>query len=65
MRANSIALEAHRSAEEAQLREQALAPRDPLTGLTNRRILSRHDFSVLQETEIERAASKQKSPKRR
>ena len=40
-RANTFALEeAHRAAEEAQLRAQALARHDPLTGLANRRVLA-------------------------
>lgn len=40
-RANTFALEkAHRAAEEAQQQAQALARHDPLTGLTNRRVLA-------------------------
>ena len=49
-RANTFALEeAHRLAEEAHLREQALARHDPLTGLTNRRVL---------EEELEKALAR-------
>jgi diguanylate cyclase (GGDEF)-like protein len=40
-RANTFALEqAHRAAEEAQQQAQALARHDPLTGLSNRRVLA-------------------------
>jgi diguanylate cyclase (GGDEF)-like protein len=40
-RANTFALEeAHKLAEEAHRREQALARHDPLTGLSNRRVLA-------------------------
>ena len=49
-RGNTFALEeAHRLAEEAHLREQALARHDPLTGLTNRRVL---------EEELEKALAR-------
>ena len=49
-RANTFALEeAHRLAEEAHLREQALARHDPLTGLSNRRVL---------EEELEKALAR-------
>ena len=50
-RANTFALEeAHKLAEEAHLREQALARHDPLTGLSNRRVLAEELEKALART---------------